>query len=157
MTCSQNLNFANRRTKGEVLLKKLIGYFNLKFSLISGVLMGIVIFTTQLYTVGDFYPAMTAAIKQFAYSFTMTAFLILIVETVVTRMQDYKCCAFYGVMAAWSCTSFLSAILHTLKGTENPTDAIIINILVAPPGLIFMAFRKKKMLRRESGLAKSEA
>ena len=119
--------------------------------------MGIVIFTTQLYTVGDFYPAMTAAIKQFAYSFTMTAFLILIVETVVTRMQDYKYCAFYGVMAAWSCTSFLSAILHTLKGTENPTDAIIINILVAPPGLIFMAFRKKKLLRRESGLTKSEA
>jgi hypothetical protein len=118
--------------------------------------MGTLIFSTQLYTVGEVYPALTASMKQFAFSFTMTAFLILIVESVVTKMQDFKYCAFYGVMAAWICTSFLSAILHSLKGTENPTDAIIINILVAPPGLIFMAFRKKKMLRRESSLAKSE-
>lgn len=119
--------------------------------------MGVLIFSTQLYTVGEVYPAFTAALKQFAFSFTMTAFLILIVESVVTALQDRKYCAFYGVMAAWMCTSFLSAILHNLKGTENPTDAIILNVLVAPPGLIFMAFRKKKMLRRESGLAKSEA
>lgn len=118
--------------------------------------MGVLIFSTQLYTVGNFYPAMTAAIKQFAFSFTMTAFLILIVESVVTAMRNYKYCAFYGVMAAWMCTSFLSAILHSLKGTENPTDAIILNILVAPPGLIFMAFRKKKMLRKEEKLIKSE-
>jgi hypothetical protein len=138
------------------LIKRLLGYFNLKFSLVSGVLMGLLIFSTQLYTVGEFYPALTASIKQFCFSFTMTAFLILIVESVVTAMQDYKYCAFYGFMAAWMCTSFLSAILHNLKGTENPVDAIIINVLAAPPGLIFMAFRKKRMLRRESGLVKSE-
>lgn len=119
--------------------------------------MGILIFSTQLYTVGDIYPALTASIKQFAYSFTMTALLIFIVESVVTMLQKYKYCAFYGFMAAWLCTSLLSSILHTLKGTENPTDAIILNILAAPPGLIFMAFRKKRMLRRASSVTKSEA
>jgi hypothetical protein len=47
-------------------------------------------------------------------------------------------------------------IVHNMKGTPDPIDAIILNILSAPPGLIFISIRKKRMLRKEAQLITPE-
>ena len=112
------------------------------------VLMGSMVFLSQFEN--GIYPATTASTKQFFYTFLISSVLIAMVEAVVVAYRANKWNAVYGVMTAWVFTSVMSAVLHTIKGTPDPMNAILLNILLAPPGLIFVALRKKRELRKEA-------
>ena len=129
-------------------LSKYKKIFNFKLASIGAILMGSMVFLSQLEN--GVYPASTAATKQFFYTFIVSSILIAIVETIVTAKQNSLHPAFYGVMAAWAFTTIMSSVLHLLKGTHDPLNAILINIILAPPGLIFVAFRKKRALKKEA-------
>jgi hypothetical protein len=137
-------------------LEKIKKKFSFKYSAIAAVFMGALIFSTQYYAVHNMELAVIAGMKQAVYSFMASAVLIAIAESVVTTYRSHKYCAFYGFMAAWLTTSIFVTIVHNMKGTPDPIDAIILNILSAPPGLIFISIRKKRMLRKEAQLITPE-
>ena len=100
-----------------------------------------------------FHLAAIASAKQFIYTFIISSMLIAITESIVIANQNKRFPVFMGVFTAWVITVILSSILHYLKGTPNPINAILINMVLVPPGLIFLGFKKKRELK---GKAKRE-
>jgi len=124
--------------------------FSFKFATIGGLFMGGMVFLFQFEA--DFHAALIAGGKQFIYTFIISSMLIAITESIVIAKQDTKYPVFYGVFVAWIITIILSSGLHFLKGTPHPLNAILINMVLVPPGLIFLGFRKKRELRKASQL-----
>ena len=119
----------------------------MKFATIGGLFMGGMVFLFQ-YSSG-FNLALVAGAKQFVYTFIISSMLIAIMEAVIIANQDKKFPVFYGVFVAWIVTIILSAGVHYLKGTPNPINAILINMILVPPGLFYLGFRKKRALKRK--------
>ena len=100
----------------------------------------------------DFHAALIAGGKQFIYTFIISSMLIAITESIVIAKQNTKFPVFYGVFVAWVITIILSSVLHLIKGTPHPLNAILINMVLVPPGLIFLGFRKKRELKKKAKL-----
>lgn len=124
--------------------------FSFKFATIGGLFMGGMVFLFQIQ--GGFHMALIAGVKQFVYTFIISSMLIAITESIVIAKQNSKYPVFYGVFVAWVITIILSSGLHLLKGTPHPLNAILINMVLVPPGLIFLGFRKKRELKKSATL-----
>lgn len=99
-----------------------------------------------------FHSALIASGKQFIYTFIIGSMLIAITESIVVAKQHTKFPVFYGVFVAWVITIILSSILHLIKGTPHPLNAILINMILVPPGLTLLGFRKKRELQKKAKL-----
>lgn len=124
--------------------------FSFKFALIGAFFMGGMVFLFQFEA--DFHAALIAGGKQFIYTFIISSMLITITESIVVANQNTKFPVFYGVFVAWVITIILSSVLHLIKGTPHPLNAILINMVLVPPGLIFLGFRKKRGLKKKAKL-----
>ena len=101
---------------------------------------GIVWFINMDY---GWWPATTAAMKQAAYTFLFGGILIKILDTITIKISN-KYVAVASATILVSCvTIVLVYIVHNLKGTPMPFESTLPTIIMAPPGFLALAIRRR--------------
>ena len=116
-------------------------FINLKMGLAGAVIMGgIVWFINMAY---GWWPATTAAMKQAAYTFLFGGVLIKILDTIVMKINNRYLAIVTATIMVSVITIILVFIVHSLKGTPRPFESTLPTIIMAPPGFLALAIRKR--------------
>ena len=89
------------------------------------------------------WPATTAAMKQAAYTFLFGGVLIKILDTIVMNIKNRYLAILSATTLVSSITIILVYIIHNFKGTPMPFESTMPTIIMAPPGFLALAIRKR--------------
>ena len=116
-------------------------FINLRMGLAGAFVMGSIVWVINAGF--GWWPATTAAMKQAAYTFLFGGMLIKMLDTIAIRISNrYLAIAAATVITA-SLTIILVYIVHNLKGTPRPFASTLPTIIMAPPGFLALAIRKR--------------
>ncbi len=115
---------------------------NFKMGSIGAVIMAIVVWYINA-DVG-FWPAVTASLKQAAYTLFFGGMLIRMLEKIVVLIEPAPLALFMSSGFTSLVTISLVYFIHNLKGTPYPFESTVPTILTAPFGFFFLAYRKRK-------------
>lgn len=114
---------------------------------VGAVIMAVIVW--QINADQGVWPAMVAALKQGAYTLLCGGALIRMLENLVVRIEPHALALF----VATGFTSFVTIALiygvHNLKGTPYPLESTIPTIITAPFGFFLLAYRKRRIKRKE--------
>ena len=89
------------------------------------------------------WPATTAAMKQAAYTFLLGGILIKILDTITVRIKNRYLAIAVATLSVSVVTIILVYIVHSMKGTPRPFESTLPTIIMAPPGFMALAIRKR--------------
>ncbi|MEO1053091.1 MAG: hypothetical protein AAFX87_20825 [Bacteroidota bacterium] len=89
-------------------------------------------------------PATTAGLKQAAYTFLFGGLLIKLLERLAINIRQKWAAIILAAVIPSILTISAVFLVHNLKGTPKPLASTVPTMLVAPPGFLFMAYRKRK-------------
>lgn len=91
------------------------------------------------------WPALTAAMKQAAYTFLFGGMLIKLLYSMAGRIKNRFSGVLISSVAVSLLTILLVFLLHSMKGTPKPFESTIPTIILAPPGFFALAWRKRNV------------
>ena len=91
-----------------------------------------------------FWPAMTASLKQAAYTLLFGGMLIRMLEKIVVRIEPAALALFMASGFTSLVTISMVYLVHNMKGTPYPFESTVPTILTAPFGFFFLAYRKRR-------------
>jgi hypothetical protein len=127
-----------RFQKGGLLISRFI---NLKMGLAGAFIMGGIVWFINMGF--GWWPATTAALKQFAYTFLLGGILIKILDTIAVRISNRYIAVIVASISVSVFTIILVYIVHSMKGTPRPFESTLPTIAMAPPGFLALAIRKR--------------
>lgn len=89
------------------------------------------------------WPATTAALKQAAYTLLFGGILIKILDTVTMKIKNRYLAIATATILVSVITIILVYIVHNLKGTPRPFESTLPTMIMAPPGFLALAIRKR--------------
>jgi len=125
------------------IIKHINRYINYKMGLAGAVLMGSIVFYINYMAVNTFWPAMTAASKQFAYTFLFGGMVIRGCEYLAIRFNSRFKSLLLATLVPSAITLLLVFGVHNMKGTPKPLASTMPTLIIVP-GTFFWALRKRK-------------
>jgi hypothetical protein len=134
-------NLSSMIAKSNNFLVFIKRFINLKMGFAGAIVMGTIVW---LINMGHgWWPASTAALKQAAYTFLFGGVLIKILDTIALKINNRYLAIGSATILVSSITIVLVYIVHNLKGTPMPFESTLPTILMAPPGFLALAIRKR--------------
>ena len=119
-------------------------YFDPKLGLAGALLLGsIVFFINYDHGIGN---GLIAASKQFFYTFLIGGFITRLCENIASSIKKDLIAIITAVLIPSLIAVFLTYILHSIKGTPEPLNSTIPTMILAPPGFMWWAVKKRKQL-----------
>ena len=87
--------------------------------------------------------ALTAGLKQAAYTFLFGGMIIKLLETITLRINNKTAAIIIAVLVTSLVTIGLVYFVHSLRGTPKPFESTLPTIILAPPGFLVLSIRKK--------------
>lgn len=120
-------------------------YFDLKLGLISGLLMGVIVFFINWdHGIGN---GLIAASKQAFYTFIAGGIMMRMTENIASQFSNDFVALFSAVFIPTTIAVTLTYLLHSIKGTPEPLNSTIPTMLLAPIGFLWWAVQKRKQLK----------
>ncbi len=116
-------------------------FINLKMGLAGAVVMGAIVWFINMSF--GWWPATTAALKQAAYTFLFGGILIKILDTITVKIKNPYLAVATATLVVSITTIILVYLVHNLKGTPRPFESTLPTIIMAPPGFLALAIRKR--------------
>ena len=116
-------------------------FINIKMGLAGALIMGAIVWFINMGY--GWWPATTAALKQAAYTFLFGGILIKILDTISSRIRNRYIAVISATLFVSVITIILVYIVHNLKGTPRPFESTLPTIIMAPPGFLALAIRKR--------------
>ena len=116
-------------------------FINIKMGLAGALIMGAIVWFINMGY--GWWPATTAALKQAAYTFLFGGILIKILDTIASRIRNRYIAVISATLLVSVITIILVYIVHNLKGTPRPFESTLPTIIMAPPGFLALAIRKR--------------
>ena len=123
------------------LINHISRFINLKMGLAGAVIMGAIVWIINMGY--GWWPATTAALKQGAYTFFFGGILIKMLDTIATRIKNRYLGIAVSTIVVSVITITLVYIVHNLKGTPRPFESTLPTLIMAPPGFLALAIRKR--------------
>lgn len=114
---------------------------NLKMGLLGALIMGAIVWGIN--SGHGWWPASTAAMKQAAYTLLFGGILIKILDTVAVKIKNKYLAVISATLLVSTITIVLVYIVHNFKGTPMPFESTLPTIIMAPPGFLALAIRKR--------------
>ena len=127
--------------KSNKVLPFLNKFINLKMGFAGSIVMGAIVWGIN--SGHGWWPATTAAMKQAAYTFIFGGILIKILDTIATKISNRYLAIATATMTVSTITIILVYIVHNFKGTPMPFESTLPTIIMAPPGFLALAIRKR--------------
>lgn len=123
------------------ILTQLNRFINIKMGFAGAVIMGAIVWIINM----DFgwWPATTAALKQAAYTFLFGGILIKILDTITMKIKNRIVAITVATLLVSGLTIILVYLVHSMKGTPRPLESTLPTIIMAPPGFLSLAIRKR--------------
>jgi hypothetical protein len=90
------------------------------------------------------WPALTAAMKQAAYTFFFGGLIIRLLYLMTLSIHKKWIALVVSAATVSTLTIILVFAVHSMKGTPRPFESTLPTIILAPPGFFFLAWRKRK-------------
>ena len=116
-------------------------FINVKMGFAGAIVMGAIVWLINMSY--GWWPASTAALKQAAYTFLFGGILIKMLDTISTRIRNPYLAVITATITVSVITIILVYIVHNLKGTPRPFESTLPTIIMAPPGFLALAIRKR--------------
>ena len=117
-------------------------FINIKMGLAGALIMGgIVWFINISY---GWWPATIAALKQAPYTFLLGGILIKLLDTIAISIKKRYLAVIVATLTVSVVTIILVYIVHSMKGTPRPFESTLPTIIMAPPGFLALAIRKRR-------------
>ena len=116
-------------------------FINIKMGIAGAVIMGLIVWLINMGF--GWWPATTAAMKQAAYTFLFGGVLIKILDTLAMHINKRYLAIFASALLVSCLTIVLVYLVHSMKGTPRPFEATLPTIIMAPPGFLGLAIRKR--------------
>jgi len=116
-------------------------FIDIKMGLAGAVIMGGIVWLINMSF--GWWPATTAALKQAAYTFIFGGILIKILNTISTRISNRYLAIAMATIIVSVATILLVYGVHSMKGTPRPFESTLPTIIMAPPGFLALAIRKR--------------
>lgn len=117
-------------------------FINIKMGLAGALVMGGIVWFINMSH--GWWPAMTAAMKQAAYTFLLGGILIKILDTIAVNIKSKYLAITVATISVSLVTILLVYIVHSMKGTPRPFESTLPTMLMAPPGFLALAIRKRR-------------
>lgn len=122
-------------------------YISIRYGLAGALFLGVMVFGINYYDANSVSMALTAALKQSAYTFIFGGYVSALCERYTLNGQFIK-----GVLIPSTIAIVATYTVHSLKGTPNPELSTIPTIIFAPLGFLFIANNKRKELNKKKDL-----
>ncbi len=116
-------------------------FINIRMGFAGALIMGAIVWFINMGY--GWWPATTAALKQAAYTFLFGGILIKILDTIASRIRNRYIAVISATLFVSVITIILVYIVHNLKGTPRPFESTLPTIIMAPPGFLALAIRKR--------------
>ncbi|MBE9484839.1 MAG: hypothetical protein IMY74_08330 [Bacteroidetes bacterium] len=116
-------------------------FINIRMGFAGALIMGAIVWFINMGY--GWWPATTAALKQAAYTFLFGGILIKILDTIASRIRNRYVAVISATLLVSVITIILVYIVHNLKGTPRPFESTLPTIIMAPPGFLALAIRKR--------------
>jgi hypothetical protein len=116
-------------------------FINIKMGLAGALIMGGIVWFINMGH--GWWPATTAAMKQAAYTFLLGGILIKILDTIAINIKNRYLAITVATLSVSVVTIILVYIVHSMKGTPRPFESTLPTIIMAPPGFLALAVRKR--------------
>ncbi len=116
-------------------------FINIRMGFAGALIMGAIVWFINMGY--GWWPATTAALKQAAYTFLFGGILIKILDTIASRIRNRYIAVISATLLVSVITIILVYIVHNLKGTPRPFESTLPTIIMAPPGFLALAIRKR--------------
>jgi len=116
-------------------------FINLRMGMAGALVMGSIVW--MINAGFGWWPATTAAMKQAAYTFLFGGMLIKMLDAIAIRIKNRYLAVATATIITASVTIILVYIIHSLKGTPRPFASTLPTMIMAPPGFLALAIRKR--------------
>ena len=116
-------------------------YFDLRMGIAGALILGTVVFIINFDH--GYLPALTAALKQSAYTFLMGGLIMKLCENLAIRFENRTTSLVLAVLVPVIVTTGATFIVHSLKGTPEPAASTIPTIIFGAPSFAVWAVRKR--------------
>lgn len=116
-------------------------FINIKMGFAGAVIMGGIVWFINMGF--GWWPATTAALKQAAYTFLFGGILIKILDTIASRISNRYMAIAVATLTVSVITILLVYGVHSMKGTPRPLESTLPTVIMAPPGFLALAIRKR--------------
>jgi len=116
-------------------------FINIKMGLAGAFVMGAIVWLINMGY--GWWPATTAALKQAAYTLLFGGILIKILDTIAVKIKNRYLAIATATILVSVITIILVYIVHHLKGTPRPFESTLPTMIMAPPGFLALAIRKR--------------
>ncbi|MBB6459829.1 hypothetical protein [Flammeovirga kamogawensis] len=120
-------------------------YISIRYGLGGALFLGVLVFGINYYDSGNTSGALAAALKQSAYTFIFGGYVSALCERFTSKGKFIL-----GVLIPTAIAIIATYTVHSLKGTPNPELSTVPTLIFAPLGFLFIAFNKRKELKRSS-------
>jgi hypothetical protein len=131
------------------LLKRLImilgRFIDFPSAIAGAVIMGLIVGAIN-FSYG-WWPALTAALKQAAYTFIFGGMLIKLLYVISGKIPGKIASTIISSFIVTIITVVLVYAVHSLKGTPMPLESTIPTAILAPLGFSFLVYRKVGRLK----------
>ncbi len=128
-------------SKAHKIIHFISRFINLRMGLAGALVMGSIVWVINAGF--GWWPATTAAMKQAAYTFLFGGMLIKMLDTIAVRIKNRYLAIATATIITASLTIILVYIIHSLKGTPRPFASTLPTMIMAPPGFLALAIRKR--------------
>jgi hypothetical protein len=122
--------------------RKFIDY---KIGLAGAIVMGGIVFAINYYSTYQIVGAITASLKQGAYTFIFGGTLMKACEYIATNVQKKTLAIVLSVAIPSIFTLILTFTMHNLKGTPKPLESTIPTTIIIPATAIW-GYKKRRQL-----------
>jgi hypothetical protein len=116
-------------------------FINVKMGLAGALIMGGIVWLINMSH--GWWPATTAALKQAAYTFLLGGILIKILDTIAVKIKNKYLAITLATLMVSVVTIILVYIVHNMRGTPRPFESTLPTVIMAPPGFLALAIRKR--------------
>jgi hypothetical protein len=118
-------------------------FIDFKVAMAGAVIMGLIVGVINRDF--GFWPAMTAALKQAAYTFLFGGMITKLLYFIAGKIPGIFASAIISSLVVTFITVCLVFVVHSMKGTPLPLESTLPTAVLAPFGFAFLAYRRKKV------------
>lgn len=116
-------------------------FINIKMGLAGALIMGGIVWAIN--SSHGWWPASIAAMKQAAYTLIFGGILIKLLDTIALKIPNRYLAVLSATVIVSIITIVLVYVVHNLRGTPMPFESTLPTIIMAPPGFLVLAIRKR--------------
>lgn len=145
---NQNNKLIHLKENGMTLFSRMIRsgsrFIDYRMAIAGAIVLGVIVFCINYFGTGELKGAITASLKQGAYTFLFGGIIMRGCENLATRINKQWIALALAILVPSVLAIGLTFGVHSLKGTPSPLESTIPTAILVIPSTAVWSLRKRK-------------